>query len=141
MNYQELARHLAPYLAPTDGTWTPTYLGGTTPGSTTYTVQVGRYLLIGNRCLFSLRVDWTAASGTGNAQIYLPFTCVNLGTSIHAVSVYVNNLTFANGSVQGAVIDNTNYMILASPITNAGVTVVQVEAAGTIIASGVYEIA
>jgi hypothetical protein len=140
MNYQKLARNLASYFAPVEGTWTPTYLGGTTPGTTTYTVQVGHYTRIGNICAFSLRVAWTAASGTGNAQISLPFTVRNVTNYSAVFAAYTINVTFAASGVQAIANANTAFAVLNSPTSNAGSSIVQVEAAGTIILSGVYDI-
>jgi len=55
------------------GTYTPTYLGSSTPGVTTYTTQVGRYIKIGQLVIASVFLNWSAATGTGTALISLPF--------------------------------------------------------------------
>lgn len=55
------------------GIYTPTYLGLTTPGVTTYTTQVGRYMRIGQLVIVSVFLNWSAATGTGIAIISLPF--------------------------------------------------------------------
>src|SRR5262245_2960870 len=69
--------------------YTPTYLGETTPGATTYTTQEGSYIRVGNLVLARGRVTWTAATGTGNATISLPFTAA----STFAVTILTNNVT------------------------------------------------
>lgn len=55
------------------GTWTPTYVGGVTPGVTTYSVQVGTWTRLGRAIFAYGRVVWTAATGTGNAHVSLPW--------------------------------------------------------------------
>lgn len=60
-----------------EGNYTPTLTGGTTPGTTTYSAQVGRYVRIGNWVFIQYKVDITAATGTGNANFSVPFTCEN----------------------------------------------------------------
>lgn len=56
------------------GTFTPIIVGGTTPGTGTYTFQSGFYTRIGNRVFFNLRVVWSAHTGTGQLNVSgLPF--------------------------------------------------------------------
>ncbi len=54
-------------------TYTPTYLGLSTPGVTTYTTQIGSYMQIGRLVIVSAFLNWSAATGTGVAAISLPF--------------------------------------------------------------------
>ena len=118
-----------------EGTYTPTYEGGTTAGTTTYSVQQGSYVRIGNLVLATGAVVWTAATGTGNARISLPFAGaagVNQTGSIRVISV-----TFAAGTPQ-VEFSGTNYFEMRSAASNAGGTVVQVEAAGNIIFTIAY---
>lgn len=120
-------------------TYTPTY-DGSTPGATTYSVQVGFYARIGNIIIAWGTIVWTAASGTGNARISLPFTAS--ATTNNNVAAYVRtvNVTFANGSVQAQIAANTAYIEMISPATNAGGTNLSVEAAGNIIFTAIYPI-
>ncbi len=62
-----------------EGTFIPTLTGGTVAGTTTYTLQVGRYVRIGNWVWIQWVVDITAATGTGNANFQMPFTAQNNG--------------------------------------------------------------
>jgi hypothetical protein len=64
-----------------EGSWTPVLVGGTTPGSQTYTAQVGRYIRIGNSVSVWCRIALSALDGTsaGAATITgLPFTSTNV---------------------------------------------------------------
>lgn len=121
--------------------YTPTYLGGTTPGVTTYAAngQVGRYTRIGGLVFFRGRTEWTAATGTGNAQISLPFTTLNITNLGGAISIDTNNVTFANGTPQGLLQANATFFLMRSPITNAGSAIVQIEAAGIVNFEGFFE--
>lgn len=124
------------YTPPT--AYTPTYLGGTTPGVTTYLTQAGFYARIGQVIFFNGRVQWSAATGTGAVNISLPFTSRNTAGMRYSVFVWVDTVTFANGSVEGQIAPNVSFFDIRSPITNAGSTIVNVEAAGDIIFSGFY---
>lgn len=57
------------------GTFTPTVVGTSTAGTGTYSVQTGRYTRLGNQVVFTVRLAWSAHTGTGNIQINgLPLT-------------------------------------------------------------------
>lgn len=114
------------------GTYTPTYLGGTTPGATTYTVQQGAWTRIGNMVFVTGTVQWSAATGTGNAQISLPFTAVNVANQNHSGALWIATVTFANGTPQILISPNTAYFIMTSPLTNAANTTVVIEASGVV---------
>ena len=51
------------------GTFTPTVVGSTTAGTATYGSQTGRYTKIGNRVFFSIALDYSGHTGTGNMRI------------------------------------------------------------------------
>ena len=61
-----------------EGTFTPTLIGGSVAGTTTYTNQNGFYVRIGNLVTVWGRVQISAATGTGDAILGgLPFTIKN----------------------------------------------------------------
>ena len=126
----------------TKGTYTPTYVGGTTAGTTTYAAngQVGEWTRIGRLVYFTGRVEWTAATGTGNARISIPFTASNRTNLNWVVSLALNNVTFANGSPTGLINANTAYFDIRSPQTNAGSTISAVEAAGIVNFTGFFSV-
>lgn len=123
------------------GTFVPTYLGGTTPGVTTYTLQAGFWVRVGALVVATATVAWSAATGTGDAQFSLPFTAVNTTNENYAVPVRLNLVTFANSAPTGQLAANTAYIILVSPLTNAASAVSQVEAAGLAIYTANYFVA
>jgi hypothetical protein len=58
-----------------NGTYSPVLSGGTTPGTPTYTTQLGRYSLNGKTCTYWITLTTSGLStAAGNVQISLPFT-------------------------------------------------------------------
>jgi len=61
-----------------EGTWTPTVLGSSTPGTGTYTHQIGNYVKVGQMVCASALITITAHTGTGNLLFGgLPFNTSN----------------------------------------------------------------
>lgn len=145
-NYDQLAyrlrKYLAPYLLPftedNTGTYTPTYLGGTTPGATTYTTQQGAWVRLGPVVIATGIVAWTAATGTGTARIGLPFTSANVANQNFGGSIHITGVTFAAGTPLVVLAPNIDSFFLQSPATNVGSTNVAIEAAGQIIFTVTY---
>lgn len=123
-----------------NSSYTPTMTGGTTAGVTTYTTQAGYYVRIGRLVLCYGSVTWTAATGTGETRISLPFTATGAGaTHAWAASLRFANVTYANSPFQGLLIGATSYFRLEYATSNAGATAIPVEAAGTVIWAITYE--
>jgi hypothetical protein len=121
-----------------EGTWTPTYLGSSTAGTTTYSTQQGNYIRIGALVVATGTIVWTAATGTGNAQFSLPLTASATSGQNFSGSVRTVNITFANSTPQVLVTPSSNFFILQSPLTNAAATTVAMEAAGNIVFTVTY---
>lgn len=121
------------------GTWTPTYLGGTTAGTTTYSFRAGYWTRLGNIIIAAGQINWSAATGTGEARISLPVTGA---VSNIAGNAWISGVTFANSTPLALFQPSIGtYFVLDSPLTNAGNTRVQVEAVGSIIWTITYLIA
>lgn len=60
----------------TSGVYTPVIAGATTPGTNTYNVQDGRWVLNGKLCHYKFQLSMTAKDGAMAGAIYvtLPFT-------------------------------------------------------------------
>jgi hypothetical protein len=123
------------------GTYVPTYVGGTTAGVTTYTTQSGAWVRVGALMVATGTVVWTAATGTGNARISLPLASANVANQNYSGSLRTVNVTFANGTPQIIVVNNSAFFEMQSPLTNAASTTVAVEAAGNIVFTVNYFIA
>lgn len=122
----------------TAATYTPTYLGATTPGATTYSAQQGWYWRIDSLIFVTGLVAWTAATGTGNANISLPVVPSTTFGFRAAGSAYIISVTFTTTTPQLLVSATSALFTLASPASNAASNIVQVEAAGTIAFSCFY---
>lgn len=76
----------------TEGTWTPTLIGGSTAGTTTYTAQNGYYTRIGNMVTVWAIIVTTGSTGTGNITFGgLPFTVKNQTNYFPPAVVFSNN--------------------------------------------------
>jgi len=105
-----------------EGTFTPaiTFGGGST--GITYANQTGSYTKIGNQVTVNLYIELTnKGSATGSALITgLPFTIGAGATRYGAVSLWINNLSFANQIFCRHVINSTTLFLTET--TEAGVT-------------------
>lgn len=93
------------------GTWTPTLIGGSTAGSTTYTTQVGQYHRIGNLVWLQGTISISAATGTGDAKIGgFPFTVKNVssGNPIGSIMIDASGWTWPVGKTSIAIYGQTN---------------------------------
>lgn len=141
---QRLARRIAAllpglrFVQQVQGSYTPTYLGSTTPGATTYSTQQGGYTRWGNLVFVTGTLVWTAATGTGNAQISLPFPAAAVANQNYSGSVRNTTVTFANSTPQMLLASGGSVFLLQSPLTNAASANVAIEAAGNIVFSLLY---
>jgi hypothetical protein len=71
-----------------EGTWTPTAVGGTSAGTTTYSGRTGNYTKVGNIVTANGYIAISAMTGTGNLLFSLPFTANNSYNGMGAVATY-----------------------------------------------------
>lgn len=139
MNLNDLAAKLWPFLARLfleTGTFTPTYYGSTIAGTTTYATQYGRYTRIGDVCYFTLRVDWTAVTGTGNGIVGgLPFVA---GTSNQTAFVVLSqNYAYTNAGLVAYMFAGNQFINLFDQVVGAFASA-PIDAAGTLIITGFH---
>jgi hypothetical protein len=120
----------------TQGTWTPTVTASTTPGTPTYTAQVGSYEAIGRQVTARFIVSTSAWAGspTGSVQIGgLPLTSANVANDFGSciISNYSATLAGSNFGLEAFISPNTNVATLQS---NGG-TATSAPAAATVGAS------
>lgn len=89
-------------LGETSGTWTPTIIGSTTPGTQTYTQQLGAWVKRGTlvTCQFRVALSALDPAAAGNAVLGgLPFAVASkVANLIHASEVaYVSGITPPSG--------------------------------------------
>jgi hypothetical protein len=110
-----------------EGTYTPTAVGGTTAGTTTYNTQVGQYTKIGRMVSVEIYVNVTAMTGSGELRISLPFTSGN-NDPRGVGSVWSSNLDWPGaGSISCMEEPNTSYIRLFVSSDNAAFGVINIE--------------
>lgn len=119
-------------------TFTPSIIGMTTAGTATYSLRYGRYTRIGNIVFISIRMTWSAHTGTGNLAVSgLPFAG-HAGEEQY-FPYYTSNLTLATGQYPQALMRVSSSQIeLGRSGTGAVGSAVAMDTAATIILQGFY---
>jgi hypothetical protein len=130
----------------TEDVFTPALVGAGTAGSATTTVNIGRYTRIGRTCFITIQITWSAHTGVGGYRINgLPFNAANVTNLNQSFTVISSALTYTTAGVLCAyVAPNTSTIILQTSPTAGGSladTTIATDAAGSLILTGVYEIA
>lgn len=96
-----------------EGTFTPTVVGSTTPGSATYSDQTGRYTKIGHLVLGSFRIVLTSRGGmVGQVRIgNLPFSIANFSSARAGINTaFIGGMNLgSNIPLMFMAINNTDY--------------------------------
>jgi hypothetical protein len=124
-----------------EGTFTPTIIGLTTAGTGTYGAQNGKYTKIGNAVTFSVDINWTAHTGTGNMAIAgLPFTAAPISFQRYPNSNYNQNINLsANNYMVTYVSDGQTRVTLAQLPTGGGApSQVPMDTSGEMFVAGLY---
>lgn len=125
-----------------EGTWTPTVLGSTVDGTTTYSVQNGVYVKVGNMVYCQALLIWTAVTGTGNLRFGgLPFTSVNLANSQHSVTFgVVSDIALIANNIMTGILPASSSTIAAysTPVGGGAYEDVAIDGAGYVSFSIVY---
>lgn len=131
-----------------EGTFTPTIGGSAPAGTGTYGTngQIGRYQKIGNRCYFTIWLQWTNLSGAGGflLAIGLPFTSSSSANTYYAVTAYMDGtITLnANSVFQAYVINGSNNVFLSQYTTGGSAAgSVTLDSNAAIMLTGHYEVA
>jgi len=124
-----------------EGTFTPTIEGSSTPGTATYSLQLGRYTKVGNKVTIQLQVNWSSGTGSGTAMYVkgLPFT--QSSGFIQSLTIgFINNVTLASNTYAHAnIANNNNYIRLFDEVVGGGATGdVAYDVAGEIGIGGTY---
>jgi hypothetical protein len=131
----------------TEGTFTPTLVGGSVAGTTTYGNQQGYYTRIGNLVFVQARISLSAATGTGDITLGgLPFTIKNQTNGYVAGGVYFGggaSWPFPIGTTSLTVLgvlNTTTAVIFASGSAVGGSDIQMANAALVVIYSFCYQI-
>lgn len=113
-----------------------------TAGTGTYTAQYGSYTRVGNRVFFTLRLSWSAHTGTGNMVLDgLPYTSRNVSRNEAAVTIgWVQTVALTAGNIaSGHIEPNTTQITLEQYATGGGsVAAVPMDTAAGYMISGSY---
>jgi hypothetical protein len=130
----------------TNGTFTPTVVGTTTAGTTTYVVQAGYYQRIGSLVYVQATLSISAATGTGTALFGgLPFTIKNQANGNNAGSIIISSAAWAwPASTTSIAVNGLNnsitFNVFASGSSTAGATLQMTNGSATFVYSFVYMI-
>ena len=117
--------------------FTPTIVGSTTAGTATYSSATGRATKVGRLVTFSLRVIYSAGTGSGNLRVGgLPYTAGY--ASVCAVQAENIALTASYYPVATAQVSSTTIAIEQLPTGGGAAVGVLYDAAGDITVSGSY---
>ena len=124
-----------------EGTFTPVLVGTSTAGVGTYTVQLGRYTRIGNRCFFNIQMTWTAHTGTGNMRLQgFPFTSDSTANNNGTFVILSNNVTYGAGQLSGWMVTGGTTFNVVLMASGSAYSSVAMDVAGNWIITGSYEI-
>lgn len=117
--------------------FTPVIEGITSAGVGTYTTQVGFFSKIGRTVNFSLRVAWSAHTGTGNMRVAGFLFPAGTTPDLQPCSIMASNLTFS-GQLCAAMSTLNTYANLYSISTGGAVAGVTLDTSGELWLSGSY---
>jgi hypothetical protein len=124
--------------------FTPTLIGSTTPGTQTYTAQVGRYRVVGDIVYFTTETIITAKDVgiVGNVRIgNLPFAAVNTTNHRFPVQLYSTGLTITAGANLLGRVDPGAQVVTVMECTGLAIgqiAVANMADATTVVCSGWY---
>jgi hypothetical protein len=122
-----------------EGTFTPTVQGVSSPGTATYSTQLGAYTKIGNLVYVNVYLSYTGGTGTGQLRVAnLPFT--SAGSYIPVASIYLDNIAYTATSFVQAVMNSSATTVDYYLVNGGGSSGVAYDAAGVLIFSLTYRV-
>ena len=128
-----------------EGTYTPSFGGGNSNPTVSYSNQIGYYTKVGNVVYFTSWVYWNSFSGgSGNLQVGgLPFTNKAGGESYPSMSVWFTSMNWTGESVTGLIVSGSTYFWITGLNKGSAYTPIQcsqVNGTGEVRCSGFYTI-
>ena len=121
-----------------EGTFTPTVIGSVTAGTGTYSANNGFYTKIGDRVAFTILINMSAHTGSGNMRLAgLPFTSSAVTNDISYVTIAASSLTFT-GALAAQVSGNSTEIALLSMVTATSLAAVVLDTSCELRLTGVY---
>jgi len=122
-----------------EGTWTPSVIGTSSTGTTTYNAngQKGGYTKIGNLVTLTFYASWSAMTGTGSLRIIgMPFALSgNTSNDVSAGNCMTSDLDIPNNTNNLTLVgtDGDTYLRIFSSIDAGGIQQIQCDAGGAIV--------
>jgi len=119
-----------------EGTFTPTF-NGSTPGTTTHSLQSGTYTKIGKVVYYNIRLAWTNTTGTGDGVIGgFPYTAQN---AYHTTSILPSDYTLtASNIMSGRIGFGATLDLFQTPVGGGAQSAVPVDISGELTITGFY---
>jgi hypothetical protein len=122
-----------------ESTFTPVAEGLTSAGVGTYSSQLGSYQKIGNWVHFTMFLEWSAHTGTGDLSVNgLPYTCAATGGNT-SVSITPKGLTYAADGVSALIVNSTTKIYIYETASNTNISRLAMDTAAGFYISGSYE--
>lgn len=122
-----------------EGTFTPVLKGLTTEGAGTYSIQEGYYTKSGNIVALTIRLVWSAHTGTGNMIITgFPWSAITTGNYAAPLSVAYTGLTTGAGLALHLVLTGLQITFLADDPSGGANALVPMDTTGNLTIGGVY---
>ena len=121
-----------------EGAFTPTVIGSVTAGTGTYSANNGFYTKVGDRVTFTIVINMSAHTGSGNMRLAgLPFTSSAVTNDISYVTIAASSLTFT-GQLTAQVSGNSTEIALLSMVTAMSLAAVVLDTSCDLRLTGVY---
>lgn len=117
--------------------FTPEVKGLTTPGTCTYTAQMGKFIKQGNRVDFQIEVKWTGHTGSGQLVLNLPHTTLSSLNEFQNVTVLGIADIEAGAQIKG-LINRPGSRIQFYKVNAGAITALAVPASATLYINGYY---
>lgn len=121
-------------------TYVPTIIGTSTPGTATYTTQVGRYTKMGDLVFFNVFLAWATGNGTGNLAFTIPFAHTADANSEAVSALDLSSVPWPAGKTQVVAvgsIGNSRFDLFGMQ-DNAAEAAIAYSASGTLLCTGWY---
>ena len=125
-----------------EGTFTPTVIGTSSVGTGTYQQQLGVYTKIGRQVFFTIYLEWSAHTGTGNINVRgLPFTAA-ASTYIQLFTIAASTITTVSSTILAcyATSNTADIAPFTFPIGGGLTGSIGMDTAGTLYITGAYHI-
>ena len=121
-----------------EGVFSPTVIGSVSAGTGTYTQNVGFYTKVGDRVMFTIAINMTGHTGSGNMRIAgLPFTSSGVTGDLSYFEAAASSLTYS-GELKAYVSGGSTEAQFLSMASGASLAAVVLDPSSELRLTGVY---